>query len=402
MDNEEKLNSLSKILEKVSNENKFNVFSILSGEKDERDYEVIRHFLKPHERHDTGDYFIKKIVDIIKDRYQISGDSFMDLNVLYGCHVPGEILSREEYEDMELNLTAVSLTNKVFFVFIVETENVNALYTISWKKNYQKIVKQIDCIKELYKTYQVIPVLIIDCEHLGKRYDLFYTIPFKKIIDIMKDMLKEKVSDKHYKFILQEYIRQRELELVSLNHIRDGIPYERYLKFYSKYADEINTIQYYGSTYYIKKILLHIMNKKSFVDSITITDCNIDGSPSFTFLPSGLDKDFIEKVYKKEYMLCFDIHVYMHRIEVYFTIDLNDKMQLLADSLISLFNEKYNFNIKDKKGRIWLTIYKLDLNMPQLIYMDKKILINELDTALDDLYNKIIDVKNIILEVYKN
>ena len=94
--------------------------------------------------------------------------------------------------DMPLQLTAVSITNKVFFIFIIETEFIDFMHSIKWKENYEKIINQINYIKQLYYTYQIIPVLIIDNENIGKRFDIFYTIKFDKIINIMKKTVKEK------------------------------------------------------------------------------------------------------------------------------------------------------------------------------------------------------------------
>lgn len=398
IDENEKLANLSKELEKLSNDRKFNFFSTVYSERDSEHYEIIGHLLNPHEKHNLQDYFIKQIIDIIKDKYQIDNENYMDLCVRNYYKIPND----KGYNDMQLQLTAVSMTNKVFFIFLVETEYVYMHYTIVWLENYKKILKQIDCIKQLYKTYQVIPILIIDAEQIGKRYDALYTIPFDKIITIMKKMLKEEIKDKHYKFIIQEYIKSRERSFMIFNNKKYPVPWEKYLKLYSKYAQEINDIQYLGSTYYIKKILLHIFKNKSFIENVTIEDCNIDRSPSFTFLPSGLDDNLIEMFYKNSYILGFDIHVYTHSIEAYFTLRAkDDKMQLLKEKLISLFNKKYKLNYKNNiKEDMYITLHKLDIDTHILIYVDEKTLMKELDRFLDELYDKIISVKKLILDTY--
>lgn len=398
IDENEKLANLSKELEKLSNDRKFNFFSTVYSERDSEHYEIIGHLLNPHEKHNLQDYFIKQIIDIIKDKYQIDNENYMDLCVRNYYKIPND----KGYNDMQLQLTAVSMTNKVFFIFLVETEYVDMHYTIVWLENYKKILKQIDCIKQLYKTYQVIPILIIDAEQIGKRYDALYTIPFDKIITIMKKMLKEEIKDKHYKFIIQEYIKSRERSFMIFNNKKYPVPWEKYLKLYSKYAQEINDIQYLGSTYYIKKILLHIFKNKSFIENVTIEDCNIDSSPSFTFLPSGLDDNLIEMFYKNSYILGFDIHVYTHSIEAYFTLRAkDDKMQLLKEKLISLFNNKYKLNYKNnRKEDMYITLHKLDIDTHILIYVDEKTLMKELDRFLDELYDKIISVKKLILDTY--
>lgn len=198
-----KLLSLKKELESISNDDKLNIFSLTCSERNEEHYNFIKHLLNPYEKHNLEDYFIKQIIEIIKDRYEVNDNNYMDLNVM------GYYSTNIMQNDIPLQLTAVSITNKVFFIFIIETEFIDFMHSINWKENYKKIINQINYIKQLYNTYQIIPVLIIDNENIGKRFNIFYTIKFDKIINIMKNMVKEKIKDEHYKFIINEYIRER-------------------------------------------------------------------------------------------------------------------------------------------------------------------------------------------------
>lgn len=162
-----KLLSLKKELKSLSNDNKLNIFSLTYSEICEEHYQIIKHLLNPDEKHNLKDYFIKQIIEIIKDRYQLNCNNYMDLNVM------GYYRTNLTQNDMPLWLTAVSITNKVFFIFIIETEDISFGRSIVFEENYEKIINQINYIKQLYNTYQVIPVLIIDNEHIGKRFDIF-------------------------------------------------------------------------------------------------------------------------------------------------------------------------------------------------------------------------------------
>lgn len=275
-----KLLSLKKELESISNDDKFNIFSLTCSEKNEEHYNFIKHLLNPYEKHNLEDYFIKQIIEIIKDRCEINGNNYMDLNIM------GYYQTNITQNDMPLWLTAVSITNKVFFIFIIETETIYYEHTIYDIENYNKIMKQVDFIKQLYNTYQVIPILISDYENINKRYEVLYHIKFDKIINIMKKTVKEKIKDEHYKFIINEYIREREKEFAVFNCNKDAIPWEKYLKIYSRYAKEINNMQYAASTYYRKKLLSYIFKNKSFIENAVVMDCEADAS-SFVFYHLG-------------------------------------------------------------------------------------------------------------------
>ncbi len=390
-----KLSSLTKELESLSNDNKFNIFSETYSERCEEHYQIIRHLLNPNEKHNLKDYFIKQIIEIIKDRCEINGNNYMDLNVM------GYYQTNITQNDMPLWLTAVSITNKVFFIFIIETETIYYEHTIYNIENYNKIMKQVDFIKQLYNTYQVIPILISDYENINKRYETLYNIKFDKIINIMKKMVKDKVKDEHYKFIIQEYIKSREKEFISFNVTRDAVPWEKYLKIYKKYAKEINNMQYFCSTYYRKRLLSYILKNKSFVENIIIMDCEADAF-SFAFLPSGLDDELIEILYKKSQILCFDFHVYVNCIEISLSLNTkDDKSKLLKEKLISLLNDRYNLLCEDnKRDEMYILIDMLDMNINTFIWLDKNTLMKELDRVLNNLSDKIISVKNTILEIY--
>lgn len=390
-----KLLSLKKELKSLSNDNKLNIFSLTYSEICEEHYQIIKHLLNPDEKHNLKDYFIKQIIEIIKDRYQLNGNNYMDLNVM------GYYRTNLKQNDMPLWLTAVSITNKVFFIFIIETEDISFGRSIVFEENYEKIINQINYIKQLYNTYQVIPVLIIDNEHIGKRFDIFYTIKFEKIINIMKNMVKEKIKDTHYKFIIKEYIRDREKSFETFNAKKDAIPWEKYLKIYSRYAKEINNMQYFCSTYYRKRLLSYIFKNKSFVENIIIMDCEADAF-SFAFLPSGLDDELIEILYKKSHILCFDFHVYVNCIEISLSLNTkDDKSKLLKEKLISLLNDRYNLLCEDdKREEMYILIDMLDMNINTFIWLDKNTLMKELDRVLNNLSDKIISIKNIIHQIY--
>lgn len=390
-----KLLSLKKELKSLSNDNKLNIFSLTYSERCEEHYQIIRHLLNPNEKHNLKDYFIKQIIEIIKDRCEINGNNYMDLNVM------GYYQTNLTQNDMPLWLTAVSITNKVFFIFIIETETIYYEHTIYDIENYNKIMKQVDFIKQLYNTYQVIPILISDYENINKRYEVLYHIKFDKIINIMKKTVKEKIKDAHYKFIIKEYIKAREKEFISFNVTKDAIPWEKYLKIYSRYAKEINNIQYAASTYYRKRLLSYIFKNKSFVENIIIMDCEADAF-SFAFLPSGLDDELIEILYKKSHILCFDFHVYVNCIEISLSLNTkDDKSKLLKEKLISLLNDRYNLLCEDnKREEMYILIDMLDMNINSFIWLDKNTLIKELDRVLNNLSDKIISVKNTILEIY--
>ena len=302
---------------------------------------------------------------------------------------------------MPLQLTAVSITNKVFFIFIIETETIYYEHTIYDIENYNKIMKQVDFIKQLYNTYQVIPILISDYENINKRYEVLYHIKFDKIINIMKKTVKEKIKDAHYKFIIKEYIKAREKEFISFNVTKDAIPWEKYLKIYSRYAKEINNMQYFCSTYYRKRLLSYILKNKSFVENIIIMDCEADAF-SFAFLPSGLDDELIEILYKKSQILCFDFHVYVNCIEISLSLNTkDDKSKLLKEKLISLLNDRYNLLCEDnEREHMYLLIHRLDIDVNTLICLDENTLIGELDRTFNNLSDKIISIKNIIHQIF--
>lgn len=308
-----KLLSLKKELKSLSNDNKLNIFSLTYSERCEEHYNFIKHLLNPYEKHNLKDYFIKQIIEIIKDRCEINGNNYMDLNVM------GYYQTNITQNDMPLWLTAVSITNKVFFIFIIETETIYYEHTIYDIENYNKIMKQVDFIKQLYNTYQVIPILISDYENINKRYEVLYHIKFDKIINIMKKTVKEKIKDAHYKFIINEYIREREQEFAVFNCKKDSIPWEKYLKIYSRYAKEINNMQYFCFTYYRKRLLSYILKNKSFVENIIIMDCEADAS-FFVFLPSGLSDELIEILYKDSNILYFNFDISNVGIEIYLSL----------------------------------------------------------------------------------
>lgn len=390
-----KLLSLKKELKSLSNDNKLNIFSLTYSEICEEHYQIIKHLLNPDEKHNLKDYFIKQIIEIIKDRCEINGNNYMDLNVM------GYYRTNLTQNDMPLWLTAVSITNKVFFIFIIETEDISFGRSIVFEENYEKIINQINYIKQLYNTYQVIPVLIIDNEHIGKRFDIFYTIKFDKIINIMKNMVKEKIKDEHYKFIINEYIREREKEFTVFNIKNDGIVWEKYLKIYSRYAEEINNIQYAASTYYRKRLLSYILKNKSFVENIIIMDCEAYAS-SFVFLPSGLNDELIEILYKDSNILYFNLDISNVGIEIYLSLYIkNNMLKQLREKLISLFNDKYNLLYEEnEREHMYLLIHRLDIDVNTLICLDENTLIGELDRTFNNLSDKIISIKNIIHQIF--
>lgn len=390
-----KLLSLKKELKSLSNDNKLNIFSLTYSEICEEHYQIIKHLLNPDEKHNLKDYFIKQIIEIIKDRYQLNGNNYMDLNVM------GYYQTNLTQNDMPLWLTAVSITNKVFFIFIIETEDISFGRSIVFEENYEKIINQINYIKQLYNTYQVIPILIIDNEHIGKRFDIFYTIKFEKIINIMKNMVKEKIKDEHYKFIINEYIRDREKSFETFNAKKDAIPWEKYLKIYSRYAKEINNIQYAASTYYRKKLLSYIFKNKSFIENVVIMDCEADAS-FFVFLPSGLNDELIEILYKDSNILYFNLDISNVGIKIYLSLYIkNNMLKQLREKLISLFNDKYNLLYEEnEREHMYLLIHRLDIDVNTLICLDENTLIGELDRTFNNLSDKIISIKNIIHQIY--
>lgn len=390
-----KLLSLKKELKSLSNDNKLNIFSLTYSEICEEHYQIIRYLLNPDEKHNLKDYFIKQIIEIIKDRYQLNCNNYMDLNVM------GYYRTNLTQNDMPLWLTAVSITNKVFFIFIIETEDISFGRSIVFEENYEKIINQINYIKQLYNTYQVIPVLIIDNEHIGKRFDIFYTIKFEKIINIMKNMVKEKIKDTHYKFIIKEYIRDREKSFETFNAKKDAIPWEKYLKIYSRYAKEINNMQYFCSTYYRKRLLSYIFKNKSFVENIIIMDCEADAF-SFAFLPSGLNDELIEILYKDSNILYFNLDISNVGIKIYLSLYIkNNMLKQLREKLISLFNDKYNLLYEEnEREHMYLLIHRLDIDVNTLICLDENTLIGELDRTFNNLSDKIISIKNIIHQIF--
>ena len=49
---------------------------------------------------------------------------------------------------------------------------------------------------------------------------------------------------------------------------------------------------------------------------------------------------------------------------------------------------------------MYITIFKFDINAYNLIYINHKALAQGIDIVLEDLYDKIVSVKNILLEIY--
>lgn len=376
------------------NNNKVNIFTDLTHYEHYNYHyksDFIGYLLDPLEKHNLKDYFIKQIIDIIKAKYQINDTSYMDLQVDVGHHS-----SKSKYFIALDEIRASSMSNNILFVFYIETEDIDPQYSIVVQKNYENVLVRLKTMKDFFKTNQLIPVLITDNESITKKYDIFYTIMFNDIINIMEN-IPEICKNKYYKGFVNKFAMQS-----KFNHNKKDVLLKNYLKIYSRYSKEVYNIQNYGSTYYIKKILLSLFQNKNFIEKDTIMDCNIDGSPSFTFLPSGLGDEFINLYYKKSYIIGFDIHVYTNEIEVYFTLNtIDDKLKLLKQKLVSLFNDKYKLNYQEnQKENLYITIFKFDINAFSLIYIDHKMLAQGLDIILEDLYNKIVSVKNILLEIY--
>lgn len=390
-----KSKKFAEAVKEFKNNNQFNIFTDFTHSKDNNyNYDLIGCLLDPSEKHNLKDYFIKEIIDIIKDKYKLNNKSYLDLQVKADYTV-----CNDEYFTAPVIIRAVSMNNNIYFIFYIETEDIDPIYSIAVQKNYEKILKNISNLKEFFKSYQFIPVLITNNESITKRYDIFYTIMYDDIINIM-EKLSATVKNKYYKYLIKKLIMQRKTS--TYNHSKEDILFKNYIKVYSRYSNELYNIQHYGSTYYIKKIILSLFQNKNFIEKDTIMDCNIDGSPSFTFLPSGLGDKFINLYYKKSYIIGFDIHVYNEKIEVYFTLNgKDDKLKLLKQKLVSLFNDKYNLNYQDnQKEDLYITIFKFDINAYNLIYINHKILAQGLDMVLEDLYDKILSVKNLILEIY--
>lgn len=392
-----KSKNFAKAVKDLKNHRKFNIFTDLKPYEPDEHYnyhcksDLIGYLLDPLEKHNLKDYFIKQIIDIIKAKYQINDTSYMDLQVDVGYHS-----SKSKYFIALDEIRASSMSNNILFVFYIETEDIDPQYSIVVQKNYENVLVRLKTMKDFFKTNQLIPVLITDNESITKKYDIFYTIMFNDIINIMEN-IPEVYKNKHYKDFIKKFTMQS-----TYNHSREDILFKNYLKIYSRYSQEVDNIYDYGPTYYIKKILLSLFQNKNFIEKDTIMDCNIDGSPSFTFLPSGLGDEFINLYYKKSYIIGFDIHVYTNEIEVYFTLNtIDDKLKLLKQKLVSLFNDKYKLNYQEnQKENLYITIFKFDINAFSLIYIDHKMLAQGLDIILEDLYNKIVSVKNILLEIY--
>lgn len=381
----------------LKNHRKFNIFTDLKPYEPDEHYnyhcksDLIGYLLDPLEKHNLKDYFIKQIIDIIKDKYKINAASYMDLQVKVGYNS-----SKSKYFTALDEIIASSISNNILFVFYIETEDIDPQYSIVVQKNYENVLVRLKTMKDFFKPNQLIPVLITDNESLCKKYDIFYTIMINDIINIM-DNIPEVYKNKHYKDFIKKFTMQS-----TYNHSKEDILFKNYLKIYSRYSKEVYNIQNYGSTYYIKKILLSLFQNKNFIEKDTIMDCNVDGSPSFTFLPSGLDDEFIDLYYKKSYIIGFDIHVYTDEIEVYFTLNtIDNKLKLLKQKLVSLFNDKYKLNYQDnQKENLYITIFKFNINAYNLIYINHKALAQGIDIVLEDLYDKIVSVKNILLEIY--
>ena len=389
-----KSKNFAKAVKDLKNHRKFNIFTDLKPYEHYNYHyksDLIGYLLNPLEKHDLKDYFIKQIIDIIKDKYKINAASYMDLQVKVFYHS-----SKSKYFTAIDEIRASSMSNNILFVFYIEAEDIDPLHSLVVQKNYEAVLSRLNSLKNFFKPNQLIPVLITDNESITKRYDIFYTIMFNDIINIIENM-PEKNKNKHYINFIKKYVRQS-----KFNHSIKDILFKKYLKISSRYSKEIYDIQQYGSTYYIKKILLSIFQSKNFIDKDTIMDCNVDESPSFTFLPSGLDDEFINLYYKKSYIICFDIHVYTNIIEVYFTLNsIDDKLKLLKQKLVSLFNDKYKLNYQDnQKEDLYITIFKFNINAFSLIYINHEMLAQGIDIAFEDLYDKIVSVKDILLEIF--
>ena len=392
-----KSKNFAKAVKDLKNHRKFNIFTDLKPYEPDEHYnyhcksDLIGYLLDPLEKHDLKDYFIKQVIDIIKNKYQINDTSYMDLQVDVGYHS-----SKSKYFTALDEIRAFSISNNILFIFYIETEDIDPQYSIVVQKNYEAVLSRLNSLKNFFKPNQLIPVLITDNESLCKKYDIFYTIMINDIINIM-DNIPEVYKNKHYKDFIRKFTMQS-----TYNHSKEDILFKNYLKIYSRYSQEVDNIYDYGPTYYIKKILLSLFQNKNFIEKDTIMDCNVDGSPSFTFLPSGLDDEFIDLYYKKSYIIGFDIHVYHSKIEVYFTLRANnDKLKLLKQKLVLLFNDRYKLNYQDsQKEDLYITIFKFDINAYNLIYINHKALAQGIDIVLEDLYDKIVSVKNILLEIY--
>lgn len=392
-----KSKNFAKAVKDLKNHRKFNIFTDLKPYEPDEHYnyhyksDFIAYLLDPLEKHNLKDYFIKQIIDIIKDKYKINAASYMDLQIKVFYHS-----SKSKYFTAIDEIIASSISNNILFVFYIEAEDIDPLHSLVVQKNYEAVLSRLNSLKNFFKPNQLIPVLITDNESITKRYDIFYTIMFNDIINIMEN-IPEIFKNKYYKGFVKKFTMQS-----TYNHSKEDILFKNYLKIYSRYSKEVYNIQNYGSTYNIKKILLSLFQNKNFIEKDTIMDCNVDGSPSFTFLPSGLDDEFIDLYYKKSYIIGFDIHVYTDEIEVYFTLNtIDDKLKLLKQKLVSLFNDKYKLNYQDnQKENLHITIFKFDINAFSLIYINHEMLAQGLDIVFEDLYDKIVSVKNILLEIY--
>lgn len=392
-----KSKNFAKAVKDLKNHRKFNIFTDLKPYEPDEHYnyhcksDLIGYLLDPLEKHNLKDYFIKQIIDIIKDKYKINAASYMDLQVKVGYNS-----SKSKYFTAIDEIRASSISNNILFVFYIEAEDIDPLHSLVVQKKYEAVLSRLNSLKNFFKPNQLIPVLITDNESLCKKYDIFYTIMINDIINIMEN-IPEVYKNKHYKDFIKKFTMQS-----TYNHSREDILFKNYLKIYSRYSQEVDNIYDYGPTYYIKKILLSLFQNKNFIEKDTIMDCNVDGSPSFTFLPSGLDDEFIDLYYKKSYIIGFDIHVYHSKIEVYFTLRAdNDKLKLLKEKLVLLFNDKYNLDYQDNQNNnMYITIFKFDINAYNLIYINHKALAQGIDIVLEDLYDKIVSVKNILLEIY--
>ena len=273
------------------NNNKFNIFTDLTHYEHYNYHyksDFIGYLLDPLEKHNLKDYFIKQIIDIIKDKSQINDTSYMDLQVKVGYNS-----SKSKYFTALDEIIASSISNNILFVFYIETEDIDPLHSLVVQKNYEAVLSRLNSLKNFFKPNQLIPVLITDNESITKRYDIFYTIMFNDIINIMEN-IPEIFKNKYYKGFIKKFAMQS-----KFNNSKKDILLKNYLKIYSRYSKEVYNIQNYGSTYNIKKILLSLFQNKNFIEKDTIMDCNIDGSSSFTFLPSGLGDEFINIFYKK-------------------------------------------------------------------------------------------------------
>ena len=243
-----KSKNFAKAVKDLKNHRKFNIFTDLKPYEPDEHYnyhcksDLIGYLLDPLEKHDLKDYFIKQIIDIIKDKYKINAASYMDLQVKVGYNS-----SKSKYFTAIDEIRASSISDNILFVFYIEAEDIDPLHSLVVQKNYEAVLSRLNSLKNFFKPNQLIPVLITDNESLCKKYDIFYTIMINDIINIMEN-IPEVYKNKHYKDFIKKFTMQS-----TYNHSREDILFKNYLKIYSRYSQEVDNIYDYGPTYYIKK-----------------------------------------------------------------------------------------------------------------------------------------------------